>query len=94
MSIYFRYVVAANGKTVGSDISGYIESNHEEADISMVHCVTHLPLTGGTALISSNDTDVFVLFVSLLQDLPCQKIIMKWSNMWIDLTGNDVVEKF
>ena len=57
----------------------------------MVHCVTHFALPVGTALIHSNDTDVFVLFVSLLQDLPCQKIIMKWSNdMFIDLTKINV----
>ena len=53
----------------------------------MVHCVTCLPLPGGEALIHSNNTDVFVLFVSLLQDLPCQAIIVKWySDILIDLT--------
>ena len=27
--IYFRYVLAGNGRTVGSNIRGYIKNNHE-----------------------------------------------------------------
>ena len=82
-----KYVVAGNGETVGSNIDGFMQNSHEEADSLMLHAWTHIPLTGETILVNSNDTDVFVLFVSLIQYMQCEKVIMKWLNdMLIDLT--------
>ena len=82
----FSYILAGNGETTGSFIDNVVKNNHEEADTLMVHCLTYIN-PGETVLIHSNDTDVFVLFVSLLKKLTCDKAIMKWTeDTYIDLT--------
>ena len=72
----------ANQTLIAVKNRGGLTAVNEEGQQSIDGALCNPPSTA-----KRNDTDVFVLFVSLLQDLLCQKIIMKSSHdMLIDLT--------
>ena len=55
------------GKLLGSNIGGFVAEQPRRSWSLMLHALTRIPLTGESILVNSNDTDVFVLFVSLIQ---------------------------
>ena len=88
-----QFVLAGNGKTVMSWTSEESPNNHEEADSLIIYTLS-LALSNlqfrtldTKVLVCSNDTDVFCLLVSHLENLTCKYLLMQWSQEeYIDIS--------
>ena len=78
-----KYVIGGNGKTRRSWTNELTDNNHEEADSLIAHeiklALDALQNEESSVRVFSNDTDVFCILLSLLEELNCANMLIQLS---------------